>query len=102
MVAFLLLGLTSANRDINALPLLLPLVALGAGSVENLKRDIAAALSWFWRHVVWYYWRINLVGLDCNDDGFSREATRTYAVFCLGLIALNLAGMRLSCPSSLV
>ena len=29
------------------MPLLLPLVALGAGSVEHLKRGFAAALNWF-------------------------------------------------------
>jgi 4-amino-4-deoxy-L-arabinose transferase-like glycosyltransferase len=41
------LGLGSDTKDINALPLLLPLVALGAGSVEHLKRGAAAALNWF-------------------------------------------------------
>ena len=42
-----LLGLGANSKDINALPLLLPLVALGAGSVEHLKRGAAAALNWF-------------------------------------------------------
>lgn len=41
------LGATTAAKDINALPLLLPLVALAAGSVEQLKRGAAAALNWF-------------------------------------------------------
>jgi 4-amino-4-deoxy-L-arabinose transferase-like glycosyltransferase len=41
------LGLGASTKDINALPLLLPLVALGAGSVEHLKRGAAAALNWF-------------------------------------------------------
>ena len=41
------LGCTTASKDINALPLLLPLVALAAGSVEQLKRGAAAALNWF-------------------------------------------------------
>lgn len=43
----LILGFGASNKDINALPLLLPLVALGAGSVEHLKRGAAAALNWF-------------------------------------------------------
>lgn len=43
----ILLGGTTASKDINALPLLLPLVALAAGSVEQLKRGAAAALNWF-------------------------------------------------------
>ncbi len=42
-----LLGFGAQSKDINALPLLLPLVALGAGSVEHLKRGAAAALNWF-------------------------------------------------------
>ena len=41
------LGIGAPAKDINALPLLLPLVALGAGTVEHLKRGIAAALNWF-------------------------------------------------------
>lgn len=46
-VSFLLLGLLAPSKDISALPLLLPLVALGAGSVEHLKRGAASALNWF-------------------------------------------------------
>lgn len=45
--ALLLLGYGASSKDINAMPLLLPLVALGAGSVEHLKRGAAAALNWF-------------------------------------------------------
>jgi 4-amino-4-deoxy-L-arabinose transferase-like glycosyltransferase len=41
------LGFAAAPNDIYALPLLLPLVALAAGSVEHLKRGAAAALNWF-------------------------------------------------------
>ena len=41
------IGLSSPTKDVNALPLLLPLVALAAGSVEHLKRGAAAALNWF-------------------------------------------------------
>ncbi|NOS97023.1 MAG: glycosyl transferase [Methylotenera sp.] len=41
------LGFGEDTKDINAFPLLLPLVALGAGSVEHLKRSTAAALNWF-------------------------------------------------------
>jgi 4-amino-4-deoxy-L-arabinose transferase-like glycosyltransferase len=41
------LGFASSSKDMSAMPLLLPLVALGAGSVEHLKRGAAAALNWF-------------------------------------------------------
>ena len=42
-----LLGIGAPAKDIHALPLLLPLVAMGAGAVEHLKRGMAAALNWF-------------------------------------------------------
>lgn len=45
--ALLVLGAASSTKDMSAMPLLLPLVALGAGSVEHLKRGAAAALNWF-------------------------------------------------------
>jgi len=41
------LGFSAQSKDIYAMPLLLPLVALGAGSVEHLKRGAASALNWF-------------------------------------------------------
>lgn len=41
------LGASAPSKDIYAMPLLLPLVALGAGSVEHLKRGAASALNWF-------------------------------------------------------
>lgn len=47
LVSLFFLSLAAERKDINALPLLLPLVALSAGSVENLKRGAAAALNWF-------------------------------------------------------
>lgn len=43
----LLIGFGTHGKDIYTLPLLLPLIALGAGSVEILKRNLAAALNWF-------------------------------------------------------
>lgn len=45
--ALFVLGFASSSKDISAMPLLLPLVAMGAGSVEHLKRGAAAALNWF-------------------------------------------------------
>ena len=45
--SLVLLGASADNKDINALTLLLPLVALGAGSVDHLKRGAASALNWF-------------------------------------------------------
>ena len=45
--SLVLLGAGADNKDINALTLLLPLVAIGAGSVDHLKRGAASALNWF-------------------------------------------------------
>lgn len=45
--AYVLISFIAEPKDLNALVLLLPLVALGAGSVEHLKRGAAAALNWF-------------------------------------------------------
>lgn len=47
LVSLVALGAGADNKDINALTLLLPLVALGAGSVDHLKRGAASALNWF-------------------------------------------------------
>lgn len=47
LTALLFIGLSSPSKDIYAMPLLVPLIALGAGSVENLRRGAAAALNWF-------------------------------------------------------
>jgi 4-amino-4-deoxy-L-arabinose transferase-like glycosyltransferase len=67
--SLLLLGFGANSKDISALPLLLPLVALGAGSVEHLKRGAAAALNWFGitlfgliGFLVWLGWLAMLTG----------------------------------------
>ncbi|MGZ8984082.1 MAG: ArnT family glycosyltransferase [Methylotenera sp.] len=63
------LGLGAAPKDTNALPLLLPLVALAAGSVEFLRRGAAAALNWFgvmlfglMGFLIWLGWVAMLTG----------------------------------------
>ncbi len=47
IVSALLIGFGSNNREIYALPLLLPLAILAGGSIETLKRGAAGALDWF-------------------------------------------------------
>lgn len=47
ITTFVLLGFGATSKDVFTLPLVLPLVALGAGSVERLKRDYTAAVNWF-------------------------------------------------------
>jgi 4-amino-4-deoxy-L-arabinose transferase-like glycosyltransferase len=45
--SFFLIGFFSDRSEVNALPLLIPLTALAAGSIETLKRGAAGALNWF-------------------------------------------------------
>lgn len=68
-ISLLCLGSGATSKDINALVLLLPLVALGAGSVEHLKRGAAAALNWFGitlfgliGFLIWLGWLAMLTG----------------------------------------
>lgn len=67
--ALFVLGYASSSKDISAMPLLLPLVALGAGSVEHLKRGAAAALNWFGISLfgligilIWLGWLAMMIG----------------------------------------
>jgi 4-amino-4-deoxy-L-arabinose transferase-like glycosyltransferase len=43
----LIIGFGPSTREIYALPMLLPITVLAAGSVETLKRGAASALNWF-------------------------------------------------------
>ncbi len=47
LIGFFVIGLKSKNIDVNALTLLLPLVAMAGGCAETLKRGAAGALNWF-------------------------------------------------------
>jgi 4-amino-4-deoxy-L-arabinose transferase-like glycosyltransferase len=46
VVALIVIGLGD-NKEVFALPLLVPLTAIAGGSIETLKRGTAGALSWF-------------------------------------------------------
>lgn len=92
------LGLGASSKDINALPLLLPLVALGAGSVEHLKRGAAAALNWFGIMLfgligvlIWLGWIAMLTGYPVKIKErmqFLSGAYETYFNWLSFLIAL--------------
>lgn len=68
-VTLLMIGFGADDREIYALPLLLPLTALAGGSVETLKRGAASALNWFGLmlfgllgFVVWLGWFAMMTG----------------------------------------
>lgn len=86
-VSFVILGFAAPNKDIQALPLLLPLVALGAGSVEQLKRDFAAALNWFavmlfttLGALIWLGWIAMMTGFPWKLQERMRFLSGAYAV----------------------
>ncbi|MBL0143310.1 MAG: glycosyltransferase family 39 protein [Betaproteobacteria bacterium] len=47
LLFFLLLSLLADARELNAMPLLVPLVLLGVAELDSLPRGIASALDWF-------------------------------------------------------
>ncbi len=47
IASFVLIGFYSDRSEVHALPLLIPLTILAAGSIETLKRGAAGALNWF-------------------------------------------------------
>ena len=68
-VTLLIIGFGADDREIYALPLLLPLTALAGGSVETLKRGAASALNWFGfmlfgllGFVIWLGWIAMMTG----------------------------------------
>lgn len=68
-MTLLVLGFGADDREIYALPLLIPLTALAGGSVETLKRGAASALNWFGLtlfgllgFVIWLGWFAMMTG----------------------------------------
>jgi 4-amino-4-deoxy-L-arabinose transferase-like glycosyltransferase len=97
------LGLGASPKDINALPLLLPLVALSAGSVEHLKRGAAAALNWFGvmlfglvGALIWLGWLAMLTGYPVKIKErmqFLSGAYESYFNWLSFLIALSITAI---------
>jgi len=68
-VAWLLIGFAADEKEVFALPLLIPLTAMAGGSIETLKRGTANALNWFGLIVfglitglIWLGWLAMLTG----------------------------------------
>jgi 4-amino-4-deoxy-L-arabinose transferase-like glycosyltransferase len=68
VVAWLVIGFGS-DKEVFALPLLIPLTAMAGGSIETLKRGTAGALSWFglilfglMSGLIWLGWYAMLAG----------------------------------------
>ena len=68
-VTWLLIGFTADDKDVFALPLLIPLTAMAGGSIETLKRGTAGALNWFglilfglMTGLIWLGWAAMMTG----------------------------------------
>jgi 4-amino-4-deoxy-L-arabinose transferase-like glycosyltransferase len=68
IVAFIVIGF-GTNKEVLALPLLIPLTAMAGGSIETLKRGTAGALSWFgfilfglMSGLIWLGWSAMITG----------------------------------------
>lgn len=69
LVFFAILSLFAEAREVNALPLLLPLALLGVSEVDTLRRGAASALDWFGlttffllAALIWIAWGAALTG----------------------------------------
>lgn len=69
LVNLLLLGFGADDREIYALPLLLPLAVLAGGAIETLKRGAAGLLNWFglilfgmMGFIIWLGWFAMMAG----------------------------------------
>ena len=73
VVTLLMLGFGADNRDIQALPLLLPIAVLGGAAIETLRRSAASALDWFsimlfgtLAFVIWLGWSAMMTGVPAK------------------------------------
>lgn len=73
LVLFLMLGISPGSRDINAMPLLLPIAALATPGVDLLRRGAASALDWFGimlfgalGFLVWLGWFAMMTGMPAK------------------------------------
>jgi 4-amino-4-deoxy-L-arabinose transferase-like glycosyltransferase len=87
LVSLAVIGLGD-NKEVFALPLLIPLTALAGGSIETLKRGTASALNWFGLvlfglicGLIWLGWLAMLTG--------SPEKIKERLVFLSGLQQVN-------------
>ena len=99
-VSLCVLGSVADRREIYALPLLLPIVALAGGSIETMKRGATGLLNWFGlilfsllSFILWLGWLAFITGwparLNVRMQYLSGLATANinWITFILGLLA---------------
>lgn len=73
LVALLILGFGADDRDIHALPMLVPLALVGSAAIEQLWRNAASLLDWFGimlfgtvGFLIWLGWIALMTGLPAK------------------------------------
>jgi 4-amino-4-deoxy-L-arabinose transferase-like glycosyltransferase len=103
VVAWALIGFAADDKEVFALPLLIPLTVMAGGSIETLKRGTASALNWFGLTVfglisalIWLGWYSMLTG---NPAKIKERLT-----FLSGLrhMQFNLINVTTACLVSLI
>ncbi len=100
VVALCVIGSIADRREIYALPLLLPIVALAGGSIETMKRGATGLLNWFGlilfsilSFILWLGWLAFVSGwpakLNMRMQYLSglADANVNWLTFILGLLA---------------
>lgn len=84
-VSLLLLGLGADERDVLALPLLLPLAVMGGAAVEELRRGTASAINWFGimlfgtlGFLIWLGWFAMMTGQPARLAARMQVLSETY------------------------
>lgn len=85
LVLLTALSIGASNRDINALPLLLPIALLATPAVDTLRRSAASALDWFglmlfgtFGFLAWLGWFAMMSGLPVKLSQRLHKLSPTY------------------------
>lgn len=88
IVAFGVIGTLGGSKNIFALPLLIPLTALGSGCLETLKRGASSALNWFGLILFGFLGFLTWLGWGAMMSG-NPVKLKERMVFLSGLTQLN-------------
>jgi len=103
VVAWLLIGFAAEDKEVSALPLLIPLTAMAGGSIETLKRGAAGALNWFglilfgiMTGLIWLGWSAMLTGTPVK--------IKERLIFLSGLqhLDINIVGISIAAAITLI
>lgn len=85
LVALLMLGFRSESRDVLALPMLLPLAAMGGAAIDRLWRGAASALDWFgimlfgtFGFLIWLGWFAMMSGMPARLAARMHKLSEAY------------------------